>query len=304
MSNYRLQHPVSTIDNKLLLDSGTTLSSEAMESLISECKSLLVTDSMLKYRDLKQDILSFLKHGPYQTIFANPEKRSEIIKIMEGANLPLPVLESIYYFKRYDSYTYRHILMVFALSTLLSKMLITDKMDMVQEVIAGPTHDIGKTCVPLEVLLKKDPLTTKERNMLEHHSLAGYVLLSYYFQDVQNHSARVARDHHERKDGSGYPSGIRLNDPLVDIIMITDIYDALISQRPYRSAPYDNRTALEEITKMVNENKVNMETVQALIAVNRSGGKHYSDCIISQEKRGTAPVENNYGIIDDEGKAD
>ena len=103
--------------------------------------------------------------------------------------------------------------------------------------------------------VKSDPLTLTERGSLEHHAAAGFVLLSYYFQDFQNIGAITARDHHERKDGSGYPCGTLLDDYMVEIVAVSDVYDALISQRPYRPVSYENRTALEEITEMAEKNQ-------------------------------------------------
>jgi HD-GYP domain-containing protein (c-di-GMP phosphodiesterase class II) len=90
-----------------------------------------------------------------------------------------------------------------------------------------------------------------------------------------------------------------VNDYLVDIIIVSDIYDALISQRPYRIDSYDNRTAIEEITTMAEEGKVNIKTVQALVAVNRKGSPNYKECAVSIEKRGTPPANNVYGLNSD-----
>ena len=103
---------------------------------------------------------------------------------MEKINLILPVLQSLDYFKQHDSYTYRHILMVFALSTLLSMDFLPDHEERLKGIAAGPTHDIGKICVPLNILKKTTPVTKTELNKLRHHSIAGYVLLSYYLRDV------------------------------------------------------------------------------------------------------------------------
>ena len=166
--------------------------------------------------------------------------------------------------------------------------------------MTGPTHDFGKINIPLQVLKKTDPLTRTERSILEHHSLAGYVLLSYYLQDIHGFAFRVARDHHERNDGSGYPLGRHLNDLLVEIVVVSDIYDALISPRPYRPTSYDNRTALEEITSLAWQGKLNWGVVQALVACNGKSRPHYSECTVSMEKRGSPPADNRYGIIAEE----
>ncbi len=302
MTDYKLQYPVYTIDNQLLLDAGMVVSSAAMEKLIAECKTEFPCQSLFKDNKTKQDILSFLKEPPYNVIFGDAKKVGDIMELMEKVSLPVPVVESMAYFKDEDYYTYRHILVVFALSTLLAKSIIDDKNVLVKEVFAGPTHDIGKLCVPLNILKKKTALTQAERKAVEHHAIAGYVLLSYYFKDTQSLSAKVARDHHERRDGSGYPCGVSIDDYLVDIIMVSDVYDALISKRPYRTYSYDNRTAIEEITAMAQEGKVNIRTVQALVAVNRQDAPHYKECAVSIERRGTPPANNLYSLNPDKDK--
>jgi HD-GYP domain-containing protein (c-di-GMP phosphodiesterase class II) len=219
---------------------------------------------------------------------------------MERVHPLYPILDSLDYFHRHDFYTYRHILMVFSLSTLLAKDLVSDFHEWVREAVAGITHDLGKVCVPLNILKKRVPLTRTERSIIEHHAAAGYVLLCYYSRDNQGLAPTTARDHHERRDGSGYPRSILLNNPLVEIIAVSDIYDALISSRAYRPVSYDNRTALEEITSMAGRNKIGWEVVRALIAHNRKNKPHYSDVSVSFEKRGVPPPGNIYGITEEE----
>ena len=300
MPEYALQYPVFTFENELLLDAGTVLTPAAVEAMISERKTPFQVSTFLKYLTVKPDLLTLMKQPPYNLIFSDSKQVEGMFNTMEQVLLPVPVLKSLYYFRDFDFYTYRHILIVFALSTLLAEKLITNKREQIQEIIAGPTHDIGKIAVPLDVLEKQTALTRSERSKLEHHVLAGYVLLCYYFQDSNNLAARIARDHHERNDRSGYPGGVCLDDPFLDIVIVSDIYDALIAQRPYRPVSYDNRTAIEEITRMANDGKVNMETVQALVSINRSEKPHYSDCVVSKEERGVPPSENVYGLKNDE----
>jgi HD-GYP domain-containing protein (c-di-GMP phosphodiesterase class II) len=190
--------------------------------------------------------------------------------------------------------------MVFVLSTLLAKDLIPDYQERVQLSATGPTHDIGKVCVPLQILKKTTPLTKTERSFLEHHAAAGYALLGYYYMNTQHLACEVALDHHERRDGSGYPRGVLLKDPMVEIIAVSDIYDALIMPRPYRSGAYDNRTALEEVTEMADQSKIGQYVVKALIAHNRKSNPHYREITISAEKRGTPPSYNVYGVVAEE----
>jgi HD-GYP domain-containing protein (c-di-GMP phosphodiesterase class II) len=298
MSILKLSYPVYSLDRQLLLRAGTTLSDETLKTFISSRGGdQRKTHALMQYGTVKEDIVYFLTHPPVNVIFSDPRQISEIMKIMEHVNLVLPVLDSIEYFKTYDAYTYRHILVVFALSALFSRNLISDYHVRIRESAAGPSHDIGKICVPIKILKKASPLTRDERNILEHHTTAGYILLSYYLQDIDHLTVRVARDHHERNNGSGYPSGMNLNDRAVEIVVICDIYDALTASRPYRPVSFDNRSALEEITLMAERGEVSWEVVQALVAQNRKGKPHFSECSVSLEKRGAPPPGNMYGII-------
>ncbi len=132
--------------------------------------------------------------------------------------------------------------------------------------------------------------------MLEHHAAAGYILLCYHLKDKNNLVARVALNHHERRNGAGYPEGIKQTDRLIEIVAVCDIYDALVSRRPYRAAPYDNRTALEEITLLAEKGEISWEALNALISHNRRKKPHYSRVIAFMEKRGVPPPKNVYGV--------
>jgi response regulator RpfG family c-di-GMP phosphodiesterase len=102
----------------------------------------------------------------------------------------------------------------------MANVLLENSKDQVIEAMAGQMHDFGKICVPLPILKKSNPLTRTERGVLEHHALAGFVLLSYLLQDSRSFAAQIAKEHHERRDGSGYPLGIRLKDQMVEIIFM------------------------------------------------------------------------------------
>jgi HD-GYP domain-containing protein (c-di-GMP phosphodiesterase class II) len=148
------------------------------------------------------------------------------------------------------------------------------------------------------ILTKQTPLTEAEHAHLHHHALAGYVLLSYYFGNPGMLAAEVARDHHERKDGSGYPLGISIDSLMTDIIMVSDVYDALISPRPYRPVSFDNRTALEELTRQADAGMISETVARVLGALNRRSRPHFSRCEVSAERRGTPPSKNAYGVVE------
>ncbi len=111
---------------------------------------------------------------------------------------------------------------------------------------ASPLHDIGKVAIPDAVLLKRGPLTPEEWKTMKTHATAGAqtlesVLVSYPRNSFVKMGVEIARSHHERWDGSGYPEGLSGEDiPLAArIFTIADQYDALRSARPYKP-PFDH----------------------------------------------------------------
>ncbi len=301
----KLSYPVHDIDNRLLLPAGTELSEDVLEDLISSNHATsFQTLPLLEHGSVRKDIVRFLGQPPYQLIFPEKEDVDKLLKQMEKVQFVLPFLRSLDYFKQNDFTTYSHLLNVFALSTLLAGDLIPDYDERIREAAAGPAHDFGKITVPLKILKKTSPLTRAERDILDHHTLAGYVLLSYYKKDPHSLSGRVARDHHERRDGSGYPRGIELDDRMVEIVAVSDVYDALVSLRPYRPISYDKRSALEEIVGLAEQNKISWDVVKALVAHSRSDKPYYQEVEIPLEKRGAPPPGNVYGIIAEETDSD
>ena len=100
----------------------------------------------------------------------------------------------------------------------------------------GLVHDIGKLAVPEHILLKPGPLTPEERRIMEQHTIAGERICAPLRSF--RHVLPIIRHHHEKQDGSGYPDGLKGEQiPLTArILQITDIYDALTTDRPYRKA--------------------------------------------------------------------
>ncbi len=298
MSELTLRFPVHDLDKRLLLPAGTALTQSVLDDLAAAGRRQSVAFApLLGHGTVAGDLRGFLSRPPYRTIFADQADTARLIALLEKARLPLALLAVLDFFKANDFHTYRHLLMVLVLSTLLARDLFSDTPDRLGEIMAGPTHDFGKVCVPLKILQKRTPLSRSEVRLLEHHPVAGYVLLSYYLGGSRHVAARVARDHHERRDGTGYPRRIVQTDPLVEIVTASDIYDALISPRPYRPVSYDNRTALEELSLMAEKGQIGWEVVKALVAHNRRRRTHFSEVEIPAERRGTPPPDNAYGIV-------
>lgn len=104
--------------------------------------------------------------------------------------------------------------------------------------IASAMHDIGKVATPDAILLKEGRLTDEERVEIQRHAEIGHAILSGSGSELLEMAATIALSHHERWDGAGYPRGLRGTEiPLEGrIAAVADVFDALISDRPYRPA--------------------------------------------------------------------
>jgi putative two-component system response regulator len=114
--------------------------------------------------------------------------------------------------------------------------------------IACVLHDIGKVAVPDEILLKPATLNTEETAIVRQHPAIGENICAP-LKSLRRVLPAI-RHHHERMDGSGYPDGLRGNEiPLMArILQVADIYDALITDRPYRNA-LSSADALETLNR-------------------------------------------------------
>jgi putative two-component system response regulator len=131
---------------------------------------------------------------------------------------------------------------------------------------AAPMHDIGKVGTPDHILLKPARLDAQEMAIMRQHTEIGFEILRDGASPFLELAAVVARNHHEKFDGSGYPQGLAGHDiPLAGrIVAVADVLDALTSVRPYKSA-----WTVEEAQRFLRDNSgshFDPECVNALLS--------------------------------------
>lgn len=142
----------------------------------------------------------------------------------------------------------QHSKRVSALCEFLARKMGLSSLEISRMRIAGLMHDIGKIGIPESILNKPDKLTDEEWMEMRRHPETGYRILatSSEFSDI----SLAILEHHERWDGKGYPQGLTGKNISIQarIIMITDAYDAMTSERSYKP-PLKVKEALEEIQR-------------------------------------------------------
>jgi len=136
-----------------------------------------------------------------------------------------------------DHYLYQHSLNVCLYALMLGSAMGYTQDQLTTLGLGAMLHDIGKTLVPEQILLKPGPLTAEEMSIMQRHTEDGFRML----KDIPNISlitAHCALQHHERLDGSGYPRGIK-GDEIHEysrLVAIVDTFDAMITHRVYKPA--------------------------------------------------------------------
>ena len=151
--------------------------------------------------------------------------------------------------------------------------LIAEEMGLPADVVegvevAGLVHDVGKLGIPAEILTKPGKLGEVEYELIREHSQQGYDILKHI--DFDWPVAESVLQHHERMDGSGYPSGLAGDGISVTarILMVADVIEAMAAHRPYRPA-LGLDAAMDEITG--HPEKYDQQVVSACVRLHEAG---------------------------------
>ncbi len=137
-----------------------------------------------------------------------------------------------------DPETGAHNLRMAHYSELIARGLGLPVQDQVLLLEAAPMHDIGKVGIADHILLKPGRLTPEEFEIMKQHAIFGYEILKDSSSRTLQAGAEIARGHHEKFDGSGYPNALKGDAiPIFSrIVAVADVFDALTSERPYKKA--------------------------------------------------------------------
>lgn len=131
-----------------------------------------------------------------------------------------------------------HVIRVSEIARILGLAVGLDSVQVDELYYASPMHDVGKIGIPDSILLKPGKLDEKEMEIMRTHTEIGYNILRASNRKLLKAAATIAHEHHEYWDGSGYPQGLKGDEISIAgrIICITDVFDALCSDRVYKQA--------------------------------------------------------------------
>ena len=206
--------PVSSISDELRLEAVQTIET-TFDQIHRNDKlknSIVVEKAAVKFTQLIRNIMGSLKSN------------DELLSLLADVFV-------------YDNYIFSHSLNVALYSLAIGIELRLNGKQLELLGMGAMLHDVGKMLIPFEVLGKSGKLTDEEYEMVKKHPDYGFQLLKD-IHTMSLHVAHCAYQHHERIDGSGYPRGIKGDEihDLGKIIAVADVFDAVTSNRVYRSA--------------------------------------------------------------------
>jgi len=191
-----------------------------------------------------QDLVGYVRNVFEDTCLIDVGRLQETFSVVDKIINELINTDQIFLdfneFRRYDNYTYIHSVNVAILAALIGIQMDVKGHKLRDLTVGAILHDLGKNSIPLNILNKPAGLTEEEFEIMKGHPVLGEKILKLYNVPVEILS--IVRHHHERCNGEGYPDGLRQREIALNaqIVAVADVFDALISDRPYRKGlpPY------------------------------------------------------------------
>lgn len=237
-----------TTEGSMLLKEGTILSRSYINKLKQfKFNGLYIKDGFTDDIEVQTVISQELRANAVSAVKSTFNTTTSKVKIKSMYNLALEIIDEILSnhttvinmidIKAYDDYTYYHCVNVAVLSALIGIKMRIPRNELVNLVLAGLLHDIGKVFIPSEIINKPSKLTDEEFEEIKKHPVSGYQY-SVKMLKGEKKIGRAIKEHHEKYNGTGYPDGLpgyKIS-LFAKILSAADVYDALTSDRSYRKA--------------------------------------------------------------------
>jgi HD-GYP domain-containing protein (c-di-GMP phosphodiesterase class II) len=162
-------------------------------------------------------------------------------QMIESLNFDPEHLLNLTSLKNYDEYTFNHSVNVAVLGIALGRHIGLSRRQLYVVGQAGMLHDLGKLCIPKQVLNKPGALTREEWSVMKNHPVEGFISIAHKLGASQDaiDVALASYEHHMNADGSGYPTAPNAGAMglLSRVVAVVDRYDAMTSSRVYRHEP-------------------------------------------------------------------
>jgi HD-GYP domain-containing protein (c-di-GMP phosphodiesterase class II) len=251
-----LGQAVLTKDGSMMLNQGVVLTQRYIEKLLEiGIATIYIEDDSLAevapqdpgFVKIKSNVVNLLSKSFVKLEYKDSKPKldttvhtiTDIVEyLLEHNDINALHLSEI---KTYDNYTYVHSLNTCVIALFFGVQMSLTRSKLIDLGMGALLHDVGKTKIPRNILNKPDRLNFDEFEIMKQHSQLGYDIVKK-FDYISDRAKLVLIEHHERIDGSGYPKGLK-GDKIslfARITAISDVYDAIVSDRVYRKGVSGN----------------------------------------------------------------
>ncbi|MEN6350950.1 MAG: HD-GYP domain-containing protein [Syntrophomonas sp.] len=247
----KLGKDIFSYDSQLLIPKGKVITQEQLDYLaLRDINEIYIMESTppkkpgknfeMVYGGALDVVNSFMLGASLGNNIDLNEVNETIDLLLEQVFDATDIFRQMRLMKDKADYLFTHSVNVSLLCILIGRWLKCDEKTIKDLGMAGLLHDIGKVYVDDEILTKPGKLTPEEFEEIKKHTLLGYNLIIQN-PDINHDIANAALMHHERADGSGYPTGIKGNlNFYASVVAVADLYDAITSAHSYvnKRSPY------------------------------------------------------------------
>ena len=215
--------------------------------------------------DAIQALDNFFEHIDSNIDSHLPLIRDVVSSLLDGLFNHQVAMISLIQMRRFDNQLSTHVVDTCVLSLAMGKEHGIDTLQLKALGLGALLHDVGQLRLPLNILRKREPFTSKDHQLMRLHPEMSLAIIQEA-SDIPEETKVIVRQHHERLDGSGYPNGLRGPDisPLTQLLSIADTYDAQISGR-CSAPPIPPAQALRELYQAANDGLYDPVLVKRLI---------------------------------------
>lgn len=272
----KLMVSINTWDHEVIAREGDVFSADLISEVAAKGKKHKLRLQKLDESFFVEDCGRFLHKDSdmYQYISKNPKVKKAVLKKISRVVVPKEILSELRWLKKNYRYNYHHIIGVTILMTQMTIDFIWDDEDVLFCSELGILFDLGLGKVPPEIIHKQKVLTPSERRIVDQHPYYSALLAAYYYQDEYYHLISSIVSHHEALNGKGFPRGIKNGDFICNMLRASDLFDALVSDRPFRGV-FTNEGAMDVCLKEIKEKKIMPDSFPLIFYYHLLTGKEF-----------------------------
>jgi HD-GYP domain-containing protein (c-di-GMP phosphodiesterase class II) len=288
----KLRRDLTDCGGRVLAHAGSVISVEGIAEVAAEASS--GNGGPLSDTFVADDLGDVLANPALCHFFRTGEVERAVRRVIESAQIPLPLVEEMAAAKVTDPVRYHHALTSAVVTARMILAAAGTARASPQIAAAALLHDIGMRHVPARVLRTPDSLRGEDAAEIAQHPFLGAYQLARLLGD---HPAVEAALAHHWRDGQGYPDLRTPPSPSTDVVAVASAFAALIQTRAYRSEPYDSRGAVDILVAEAATGHADPFAVKLLVHALRGAEGAVNGLRFARARPGLSPTVNRHTRI-------